>query len=280
MALPDCLRITGAALSLALSFAGGLAEAADLRPPLPASDFVPPLPVESGWYLRIDATATFPNAPSDNTPDNPTGPGLTPLVGLRLTDAAGYGGGIGYRLNEWLRVDATVDQRLSSRYTAYSSRSNFTTGYNVEAGDLTVLTGLVNVYADLGTWWGLTPYVGAGIGVADNLFRGNYTQTTCLVAGCDGGPGAGPRSPALRVGRGVTTLAWGVTAGLSYRIWDGLSVDAAYRYIDFGEAKSGVDAYGASTRLKDLTASEFRFGLRYQFAGGVVPGLRRNPYGN
>ena len=284
MAVPRSGRHTAMAVLVgAWTLAGGAARAADLLPPPP-----PPVavaPVGGGWYLRGDVTASAFERPRDATLPDANDPGMPPLVGLRLGTEPGFGGGVGYRVNEWLRVDATVDDRAPARFRAYSSRSNFATGYNVEAEKVDVLTGLVNVYADLGTWWGLTPYVGGGIGVADKAVHAAYTQTTCTQDACDGQPGTGPRTAVARPNRSVTSFAWALSAGLSYAITPGLSVDAGYRYVDLGRAKSGTDAYGGTSRLKDLAANEFRIGLRYQFAGGLIPGggLRAapdDPYGN
>lgn len=283
MSVPRNVRISVASFLLASTIASQATNAADLPSLAP-----PPMPVaapeavlaESGWYLRGDFTESFFDAPRDDTPPDPKDPGMPPLVGLRLSDAPGYGGGVGYRVNDWLRFDLTIDQRSPSRFAAYSSRSNFVTGYNVEAGKLNVLTGLANVYADLGTWWGLTPYIGGGVGFADKGFRANYTQTTCLLEACDGTPGTGPRTAAFRPNRSVSSFAWALTAGVSYRIGLGLSVDAAYRYVDLGKAKSGIDEYGQGTRLKDLAANEFRIGLRYQFGNTLFPAIASNPYGN
>ena len=266
----------------------GHAAAADLA--LPPPPVAPPVEVGGGWYLRADFTEAAYGRPHDDTRASANDPGMPPLVGLRLSDAAGGGGGVGYRINPWLRVDATIDQRGPARYHASSSRSNFATGYNVEAAQVSALTGLVNVYADLGTWWGLTPYVGAGIGFSDMGVARGYTQTTCTIEACDGNPGTGPRTAATRPSRAVGSFAWALTGGVSYAIGGGFSVDAAYRYVDFGRAKSGLDAYGAGTRLKDLAANEFRLGLRYELGGsggldglGGLPnlaGIDGNAYGN
>lgn len=277
----DFKRITGVVLGLAVLPAAGPAMAADLlrlsREPVVLADSVSEA---SGWYLRGDVTVSGFRKPSDATPPDPNDPGMPPLVGLRLSDEVGYGGGVGYRVNPWLRIDATIDQRAPSRFRTYSSRTNFATGYNVEAGDLDVLTGLVNVYADLGTWWGLTPYLGGGIGFADNGFRGNYTQTTCTEAACDGNPGTGNRTAVARPDHALPSFAWSLTAGLSYRLREGLSLDAAYRYVDLGTAKSGTDPFGGITRLKTLAANELRIGLRYEFASGLLPLSNGNLYGN
>jgi len=260
------------------------AAAADLLPSAPLPVAAPPETIGGGWYLRGDFTESFFERPVDATLADPADPGLPPLVGLRLSRESGYGGGIGYHVNEWLRLDATVDQRGPARFSAYSSRSNFVTGSNIEAGRLDVLTALVNVYADLGTWWGLTPYLGVGIGVADKRMHGNYSQTTCIEEGCDGLAGTGPRDPAFRPNRSVASLAWALTAGASYRLGAGFSLDAAYRYVDLGRAKSGIDAFGGSSRFKELAANEVRVGLRYDFGGTplgqLLPAPHADPYGN
>ena len=283
MSVPRNIRMTGASVLLASFMVPQAARSADLPsfapPPVPVvAAEVPPL--ASGWYLRGDFTESFFDRPRDDTPPDPSDPGMPPLVGLRLSKEPGYGGGVGYRFNEWLRFDLTIDQRAPTRFAAYSSRSNFVTGYNIEAGKIDVLTGLANVYADLGTWWGFTPYIGGGVGFADKGFHGNYTQTTCLLEACDGTPGTGPRTAVSRPNRSVSNFAWALTAGVSYKISLGLSVDAAYRYVDLGKAKSGLDDYAQGTRLKDLVSNEFRIGLRYQFGNDLFASVPANAYGN
>ncbi|KQO72551.1 porin [Methylobacterium sp. Leaf87] len=269
-----CAAVAGSALTLMSLAALVPAWGADLLPPPPPE--AAPVPIGGGWYLRADFTESFPLRPTDATLPDPNDPGMPPLVRRTLSREAGYGGGVGYRINPWLRVDATFDQRQDSTYSAYSSRTNFATGYNVEAGRLGALTGLVNVYADLGTWWGLTPYIGAGVGFARNEFRRGYTQTTCLIDACDGGPGAGPRPAVIRPNRSVTNLAWALTGGVAYELGAGFSLDASYRYVDLGRAESGLDAFRSGSSLKDLAANEVRVGLRYAFRDGI-PSLQGLP---
>jgi hypothetical protein len=50
-------------------------------------------------------------------------------------------------------------------------------------------------------------------------------------------------------------------------------------YIDLGRIRSGLDEFGGLTRVKDLTASEFRVGLRYRFADGLLASPVRNENG-
>ncbi len=272
---------SGTILGILAGAVSGPATAADLLPPPPPPPPMQAAPVAigSGWYLRGDFTQTWYEHPRDNAIPDPNDPGMPPLVGLRLSPEGGYGGGVGYQINPWLRVDATIDQRAASSFRGYSSRSIFETGYNLEAGKVGVLTGLFNVYADLGTWYGFTPYVGAGVGFADKRMSRNYTQTTCIIDDCDGTPGTGPREPAFRANHSVMTFAWALTAGVSYEVGAGVSLDAAYRYIDLGSIRSGLDSYGGLTRLKDLSANEFRVGLRYRFADSLLPSIPAQSYG-
>jgi opacity protein-like surface antigen len=268
----------------ALLLAAGLgqAQAADLLPTMPPPPPEPvPVEVGSGWYLRGDFTQAHYGRPRDDTRPDPNDPGVPPLVGLRVSDAGGFGGGVGYRINPWLRIDATVDQRVDSRFRTFSSRSNFVTGGNIETGRVDALTALVNVYADLGTWWGFTPYIGAGVGVADIGTTRSFTQTSCYLDACDGTPGVGPREAVKRPDRSVAALAWALTGGVSVALGHGLSLDAAYRYVDLGRMRTGVDSFGYGTRFKNLTANEFRIGLRYDFAAlpQVLP-VGASAYGN
>ncbi|WP_236728685.1 outer membrane protein [Methylobacterium sp. WSM2598] len=261
---PDCRPVM--ALGFVLLGAAA-AQAADLLPPALPPAPPPPAPVEIGgsWYLRGDFTASDFNRPGDDT--LPGTPGAK-LENLRLGSSQGGGGGIGYRVNSFLRADFTLDARGGTRFHDTSSRTRYVEGFNEEGGKLDVLTGLFNVYADLGTWWGFTPYVGAGVGFAEKRFHDGWTQTTCLTVTCgDTQPTyvIGPQTRDARASRTITTFAWAAMAGLSYDFGNGLSLDASYRYLDIGKARTGFDAYGGNTRLKDITANEVRVGLRWAF---------------
>ncbi len=80
----------------------------------------------------------------------------------------------------------------------------------------------------------------------------------------------GPRPAAARRNGSVTSLAWALTGGVSYEIGAGFAIDANYRYVNLGRAKTGLDDFGFGTRLKDISANEVRVGLRYSFAGGAA----------
>lgn len=101
-----------------------------------AADLGDPAPVESeamGLYLRGDAGVSF-------------------LEWSGGDDDMGmvFGGGIGYRYNDWMRADITVD---------------WAGKYDVGAADkMSTTTVLGNLYYDFANESAFTPYVGAGVG--------------------------------------------------------------------------------------------------------------------
>lgn len=241
--------------------------AADMMPPPPpeAGPAVPEL--GTGWYLRGDAgyvTFTDPD-------DQPYGVPVPPLDNERLGNTWSVGGGVGYKFNGWFRADATVDVRGDSRFRATSSRTNYVEGYSTDQADLRSTTFMLNGYLDLGTWSGITPYVGAGIGVAQNHFHKYSGTVTCILATCGDTSGAtyplGPQAPTFIPARTTHELAWAVMAGAAVDVAPGLKVDVGYRYMNIGQPHTKLDPYGVGTKLKDQEAHEVRIGLRWALNG-------------
>jgi opacity protein-like surface antigen len=120
---------------------------------------------------------------------------------------------------------------------------------------LKTYTLMFNVYKDLGSWGGFTPYVGAGIGVAYNVVDEVYfTGNPNLIHRIEGDE--------------ELSFAWSLMAGVGYQLSDRAVLDVGYRYIDFGKANSGrIDSAGyvnPAVVLDDLTAHELKVGLRFQ----------------
>jgi opacity protein-like surface antigen len=88
---------------------------------------------------------------------------------------------------------------------------------------------LFNVYADLGTWGGVTPFVGAGIGfsrIGIHSFRD-----------------AGIANGAPTLGYADSDYKWNVAyafhAGLAYEVTRNMTLEFAYRYVYLGDGQSG-----------------------------------------
>ena len=67
--------------------------------------------------------------------------------------------GAGIKSN-WLRTDVTIDYASPLKYQGTVATAGDTTA------KIQATTALFNGYLDLGTWYRITPYIGAGAGVA------------------------------------------------------------------------------------------------------------------
>jgi opacity protein-like surface antigen len=231
---------------IAAAFSGS-ARAADLPP---APSLPPPAPAESqfgGWYLRGDAgVGVNSTAPELRTAPDPiatgvaggliSGPAIQPSSDATLSPFGMIDLGAGYQFNSWFRADATVEYRagarLKSQYAATDRASPYFGGPAQYAdfyrADVSSIVGLVNGYVNLGTWYGLSPFLGAGVGFADNRVSGFADQ----------GPGyadyklTGPNGARTR-------FAWALMAGIDFDISPNLKLELGYRYLNYGSITTG-----------------------------------------
>ena len=209
--------------------------AADL-PPLPPPAYQPPPPVvvESGWYLRGFVGMSNQFLDRISHPDFLTAQQFS-FLDKGGFDSAPFGGaGVGFQWNNWFRVDATVEFRGKAGFHAldrffnpflFSGPAFNTNQYTASKSELVAL---VNAYLDLGTWWCITPFVGAGVGVTQN--RIDHFRDVNVIAG-----GGGWADTATQ-----TNLAWALHAGASYKVSPNFVVDFSYRYLNLGDAQSGT----------------------------------------
>jgi opacity protein-like surface antigen len=237
-------RVAIVAVAGALSLQAAGAMAADMPNTLPPAyeppvvEAPPAFDLNTGWYLRGDlgynwgrlqgaqSAAGFPSA-TDNTLDG--------------SFVAGVGAGIKTR---WLRTDLTVDYSAPMKYEGSIVSPGNTTA------KISAVSTLFNGYLDLGTWYGATPYLGAGAGAA-YVTASDYSS-----------PSAPPFSG--DTAHSQWNFTWAVMAGVGYAVAPNLMVDVGYRYIDFGDVKTAADSFGAMT-FKDVAAHEIRIGLRWSF---------------
>jgi opacity protein-like surface antigen len=202
-------KLALAAAALALSIFSQTANAADYSPPPPILR-APPTPwveLGSNWYLRGDFSYRMFDVSAADGPE----------------DSAALGIGVGYQYTSWLRGDITLDYQFNSRFAVFDNPI-------VAGGKMWSSAVFANGYVDLGTWYGVTPYVGAGVGSAYNQLE--------------------------REGR--WNFAYALMAGAAYHLSSNLSVDFGYRYADLGSAVAFDNS------LIDVTAHEFRVGFRYK----------------
>jgi opacity protein-like surface antigen len=259
---------------LAVAASSMTAQAADLLPPPPmAEPFEVSAGFAGGWYLRGDIGFSNQDVERINSPS---------LVGGRTRqkgfDSAPFGGvGVGYKFNDWIRTDLTGEYRGRANLHAsdsYAAGFNFPGGTNEYSGSKSEWVGLANVYFDLGTWHGFTPFVGGGVGFAHNTIH-DFRDTNVPNRGV-----------AFAPDHSVTNLAWAVHAGVAYAVSPNASVEFAYRYLNLGDARTGViTTYDGSSsiapiRFRNIDSHDFKVGFRWTFADMPVyehaPLIRKN----
>ena len=283
------------ALMLASAFvvgAAGAAKAADLLPPAPRVEA--PIAAEpdfSGWYIRGDVGIGLRRGVDlRSVPDPLTqgGPGFVPtnysLSAARFSAAPLIGFGIGYKVNQWFRTDLTFDYRdasFSAHDTLVWNNGVAPPGMqsvvlrNFYRGNLTTMTALFNGYFDLGTWYGITPFVGAGIGIARQTIHG---MTDNGYSNIFAGPGAGSSfatSGTYRMSHS-TRLAWALMAGVAYDVNARLKLELGYRYLRVGNVKTAIpncNAFGpgfqpcnVTLQFKGSGSHDLRIGLRWMLS--------------
>jgi opacity protein-like surface antigen len=236
--------------------------------PVFAADYVEPPVVEAppqeqvsyadpevgGWYIRGDvdyhwsdfrgADYILYGAPGE----------LGTFDSGDLKGALSLGAGVGYQVNKYFRTDLTGDYLFKSDFRG--STSGFCgTGLPCVSDDrssYTALLLLANAYADLGTYHGITPYIGLGIGGAhvkwDNLINTNDDGRFEH----EGGKG--------------WRFAYAAMAGASYCLTDRTKLDLGYRFSHIeGGRMFGYNTGAGPGYDRGINIHEVRGGLRYQF---------------
>ncbi len=248
---------SAAAISLGCeAFAADMPQPVIMQPvPVPVQEF-------NGWYLRGDIGMTNQKVKEISHPSFATAPGFTFLDKGEFTSGMSYGLGIGYQLNDWLRIDVTGEYRGGSNFTALDRYTNagayFTNDYRAVKKEWLFLA---NAYLDLGTWWCITPFIGAGIGFT-NLTIGNFRDTNVIASG---GGWASDNTE--------TNFAWALHAGAAYNVTQNFAIELSYRYLNLGDGKSGtlvnLDPTVSSgnalsgVNFKDITSHDVRLGVRW-----------------
>ena len=237
------------------------AKAADIVPyePIPAAVPVPAA-VLGGWYLRGDIG--YSNQEVDelynvlydsyDSVDN---------VHKEFTGAPFIGGGIGYKVNNWFRIDATGEYRSKSEFNG-ADIADFAGDLspNVYTAKKSEYVALANAYIDLGSWHGISPFIGAGIG-ATNVNISAFTDV-------------GERFGSVALGdeHDEWNLAWAVYAGLGFDVTNNFTMELAYRYLDMGDGASGnlvaydgTDNFDNPMEFHDITSHDVKLGFRYKF---------------
>ncbi len=257
----------------AASLLSSVAFAADL--PIPYE----PVPVDfGGWYLRGDIGFSNQSVSNIRNSNAALYANLTSLQETTGFDTGGiYQLGVGYQFNHWLRVDVTGEYRGSANFhgldlTSFPNGGQTGFGSDVYIARKTEWLFLANAYADLGTWWFVTPYIGAGIGTA-RVTIANFTDQGVATL-FPPGSGVGPSLVSAATGS-QWNFAWAVHAGLSYRVNPNMAVELGYSFVSLGNGTTGVDqafdqsAGGHVFHFHDITSHDVKLGVRWDLSPPV-----------
>jgi opacity protein-like surface antigen len=252
------LKITLAAGIAALAVTG-TARAADV----PIVPYVEPAPI-GGWYLRGYIGMSNQQVGKLDNALFATGGTVQFLDSGSFDSAPIYGIGAGYQFNQWFRADLTGEYRGKASFSALD-RYDFNNdgvwdGTNQYTATKHEWLLLANAYVDLGTWWGITPYVGAGIGASNNTISG-FQDINTANAGV-----------AYADSASKWNFAWALHAGAGWAVTQNVTVDLGYRYVDLGDARTGdIIAYTGANNFNNpmifdsLTSHDVHLGVRYAF---------------
>jgi len=248
----------------AATLISSVAFAADMPIAAPPPMYAPAPPADfGGWYLRGDIG--FSNQRVDRLNNVLDANNTSSVQNLSFNNAGIFGLGAGYRFNSWFRADVTGEYRGNSQFFG-TDRITYPGGvgtdtYHATKNEWVVLA---NAYVDLGTWWCITPFVGAGIGTAPVAINGFTDQGIA-----NNGAGA---LPGLAFGDNVAkwNFAWAAHAGLAYKVSPAFTVELAYRYLDMGDGLTGdlktfdgTNAVNNPTTFKHITSQDLKLGVRW-----------------
>ena len=252
--------------------------AADM-PIMPPPAYAPPPPQEfSGWYLRGDVGMTNQSIKSLNNPDPANV--LFTQTGVGFDSSPLFDLGVGYQFNNWFRVDVTGQYRGRANFHG----SQFTTAFAGSAlvdnytGSKSETVVMANGYVDLGTWWCVTPFIGAGIGTSYNRISG-FRDDGVIYNG-----GVLNNSVTFAGDAGKWNFAWALHTGLAYKVSPNVTVELAYSYMNLGDATTGANTNFAGSAvpqnpwtMHDITSHDLKLGVRWNFDSPqpVMPLIRK-----
>jgi opacity protein-like surface antigen len=254
----------------AASLLSSAAFAADMPIAAPPPMYAPPIEDFGSWYLRGDIG--FSNQRVDRL-NNVLDVNNTSSVQNNSFNTAGiFGLGLGYRVNNWFRADVTGEYRGNSQFYG-TDQITFPGGVGADTYHATKSEWVVlaNAYVDLGTWWCVTPFIGAGVGGA-RVSINNFTDAGIVNVG-------GGALPGLAFGDNVSkwNFAWAVHAGLAYKVTPNFTVELAYRYLDMGDGLTGdlrtfdgTNNINNPTTFKNITSHDLKLGVRWDLSSPPV----------
>lgn len=171
--------------------------------------------------------------------------------------------GIGYSFNKNLRLEG----RIAYRDASFNDRQVGTGG---RAGEEYILNGefksttfTVEGFYDFANSTIFTPYVKAGLGIADNSYTARLGGAG--VAGFDPFDGKTDGYYDAYADGDSTEFSWNLGAGANIAVSERVSIYGEYQYASFGDVSTGQDSFTDGFKIDNASANELSVGLRFEF---------------
>ena len=227
----------------------------------------------SGWYLRGDIGFSNQSIKKIGIDDPRLNAGVVPGT-FSQTSSVDTGGifdvGVGYQFNSWFRADVIGQYRGKAGFKGVDLFQSPVGGgvtapvVDTYAGSKSELLFLANAYVDMGTWYGVTPYIGAGVG-ASRITITNMADVSLISPTFGGGPGVAYAQEGSQ-----WNFAWAAHAGLAFKVDPRLTLELGYSYVDLGQGTTGRSASYDSAltpytfKFDHITSHDLKLGLRWQ----------------
>ncbi|MBZ9796217.1 outer membrane protein [Mesorhizobium sp. ES1-4] len=248
-------------IALALAGLGLLpltsALAADYDPPIyvdQAPDYVP-VEVGSGWYLRGDVSYLVEKSFKDDDF------AFTPASFDEKQDPIFASIGFGYHFNDYLRADLNLGYLPGNKIgIGYDDSATVTLPATATVASASLknyaYSLMLNGYVDLGTYVGITPYLGAGLGVVQSkrqLSASYFTENS------------DPTDDFTQQdNRTKYSLAYTLNAGFAYQVSKNVSIDLGYQYFSAPDAEYvTAESLTSYPVHKGISNHQVKLGLRY-----------------
>lgn len=178
------------------------------------------------------------------------------VAGLRIAYGIGFpiGGNhlrteIEYGFNGKSKLNGNMNYSIAHDTVAYPPAN---IGYKSEIKSQFLMA---NVYYDFDTGTEWTPYVGAGLGYARVKAENSATYA----------------GQSMSLSKSSNNFVWNFTAGITYDVTENFSVDASYRYTDYGKVDTsgrfdiGQKYYHDVNTRSKVRSNELNIGVRYTF---------------
>ena len=260
------LRLSAVVAGVFLLSTAVTAVAADLIPPPP-----PPIKVGKTWYLRGHIGMTNQRVGSLENVSFATANNLV-IVDKNFESGMTFGLGVGIRKGDHWRFDLTGEYRGE---TGFHGLDTWTDGagdprFNNYTGKKSEWLFLANGYYDIGTWHGITPFVGAGLGTSRNTFHSFRDAGIAYGTPND----LATAFPTLAYADAASTwnFAWALHAGLGFQVNDNVALELGYSFVHLGSVQSGdIIAFDGTNNIynpmifNNLTSHDLKLTLRYEF---------------